>query len=292
MTKRRLSSLTLCLMLGATVTTVGCKKKPDETVNPDEATDDGTDDGTVDGAEGDSGEEDPGPTLPEQDPDPAEIADLYQRLLQGDYHAVAEEAAALRTTLTADTQVRADALAASIQAIASSRDIPENAQEPGEHAVEAGERLGDSEVLQFAHAAHAAYLTGVQEAAAAQEELEKVVDHDGAYAMFARLALAESHLNQAFGTGEDDTKVVAPERLDDAAAEYEKVVASGVPLLEARALEGLAAVADYKRDKAAACDYLQQAEDKFAAGDAVDFHHENISHHAKALRCKDFKSAE
>lgn len=285
------TSLSLIAAFALALAPAGCKKDKDgDSTNPDEVT--ANDDGASDGAgEGDGADAQPG--LPEQDPDPAELATLYERLLKGEYEAVAADAAELRATLTGDTKVRANAIAASLQAMAAAKIIPENGEEPAQEAVNAGNRLGDEEILQLAHAAHAVYLIGVHEAPQAQEELEEVLRHESPYVLLARLHLAEAHLNQAFGVGEDDTKVVAPERLDDAAKEYQAVIDSGgEALLVARAHEGLAAVADYKRDKETACAELQKAEDMFAAAGAVAFLRDNISHHAGALRCKNFKAAE
>ncbi|GEM_PF-1044880 len=281
-----LTSLALALALLAVP---ACKKdKHDgDTVNPDEAS-------TTDGGEGEgdtAADVEVDSALPEQEADPAEFAGLYQRFLKGEFAEVATEAQALRATLTADTQIRGNALLAALEGLAAGREIPENGRDVAEEAVAAGVRLGDPEVQQFAHVAHAAYLTGIHESAEAQAELDAVIGNEGAYAVLARLYLAEAHLNQAFGVGEDDGKIVAPERLDQAAVEYKKVIGSGDPLLEGRAHEGLAAVYDYKRDKPTACGHLQEADEFLAEGEAGEMLRDNISHHAGALRCKDFVAA-
>ncbi|MCA9700319.1 MAG: hypothetical protein KC431_22525, partial [Myxococcales bacterium] len=253
MTKRTISALAPLLCVGALILAPACKKT--ETQNPDQANTDGTGGGDT----SDEPDEPDLPAVPPQDPDPAELADLYNRFLIGDYEAVANDAAELRATLSADTQIRANALAASIQALAASKIIPENAKDPSEEAIAAGDRLGDAEVLQLAHTAHAAYLIGVLEAEAAQTELEAVVGSQGAYGMLARLYLARAHYNQAFGTGEDDTRVVNPGKLDEAAAQFQAVIDNGSDPLKAHAHVGLAATADYKNDKAAACAAAEQA---------------------------------
>jgi hypothetical protein len=159
--------------------------------------------------------------------------------------------------------------------------------------VASGDRLEDPEVQQLAHIAHAAYLIGVQDPAGAQAELEGVVGNEGAYGMFGRLVLAEAHLNQAFGVGDKDMQVVAPEKLEDAKAQYQAVADNGdSDLLKAHAHEGLAAVADYLGNKDEACSHAQEADKLYAAGGASDGVREVPSLLAKKARCKDFKKAE
>src|SRR5690242_13260974 len=140
--------LTITLLtLAALAVTPACKKEP--TQNPDDVADSG-------GGEPEPEPEGP-PPIPAQDPDPAEIATLYARYLQGDYEAVATEAAALATGLTADTQIRAHALASSIAALASAESVPENGKAGSEQAVVDGDRLADVEVQQLAHIAHGTF---------------------------------------------------------------------------------------------------------------------------------------
>lgn len=261
----------------------GCKKDS-ETQNPDSA--------VVDDAPADTTPPEAQAALPEQDPDPAEIAALYARYLKGDYEVVVAEAEELRAGLTADTQVRAHALASAIQALAAIEGVPENGQEAAEQALASGERLADPEVLELAHIAHGAYLVRVHEAAKGQVELEAAVALGGPKVALAHLMLAEAHLNQAFGTGDQDMKIVDASKFDDARSSYESALAAGDGLLQASAHEGLAAIAKYKGEKAAVCEHAQQADTLYSAGGATDYIREVPSLLAKDARCTDFKKAE
>ncbi|PRQ04077.1 hypothetical protein ENSA5_11250 [Enhygromyxa salina] len=273
------------LALGALVLTPACKKEQ-ETTNPDEV---------ETAAEG--GDETPEETpevdaLPEQEPDPEEIAALYQRYLQGDYEAVRQEADALREGLTADTQIRARALASSLAALAAAESVPEDGKATSEQAVADGERLDDAEVRQLALIAHATYLVRVHEAAAGQAELESALELGGPYASLNQLMLAEAHLNQAFGVGEEDSQLKHPERLDDAKLAYEAAIDGSTPILAGHAHEGLAAIAKYQRETELICEHAQKAEDVYAAEGATDYIREVPSLLANDARCKDFKKAE
>lgn len=270
------------LALATLALTPACKKTPTET--PDSVTP--TDGDTTEPTE-------PEPeALPAQDPDPAEIAALYDRYLKGDYEAVASEAAALAGTLTADTQIRAHALAASIGALAAAEAVPEDAKAAAEQAIVDGDRLADKDVQQLAHIAHATYLTRVHEAAAAQAELEAALALGGPYDALNRLMLAEAHLNQAFGVGEEDTVIKNPAKLDDAKAQYEAALAGDTPILQGQAHEGLAGIAKYKNEKDAICKHAQEAENLYAANGATDYIREVPSLLAKDGKCKGFKKAE
>jgi hypothetical protein len=260
-----------------------CKKQPTE--NPDTATTGGSTDG------GDVEPEPEEAKLPPQDPDPAEIAALYQRYLQGDYEAVASEAAALAQGLTADTQVRAHALAASIAALAAAENVPEDAKAGSEQAIVDGDRLGDPEVQQLAHIAHAVYLVRVHEGAAGQAELQAALALGGPYTSFNRLMLGEAILNSAFGEGEEDTQIKHPEKLDEAKVHYEAALEGALPILQGAVHEGLAAIAKYKNDKEAICSHAQEAENLYAANGATEYIREVPSMLAKDGKCKNFKKA-
>ena len=290
MTTRLFPHLVPTLIALAALTLAPACKKDGETENPDGTTT-GADANDTGGDAGDTAEEPEEPPLPEQDPDPAEIEALFQRYLQGDYEAVAAEASDLRETMTADTQVRAHALLSSIAALAAAEGVPEDAKAPSEKAVANGERLADPQVLQLGHIAHATYLVRVHEEAAGQAELEAALELGGPYASLNHVMLAEAHLNQAFGEGEEDTQIKHPERLDDAAAQYEAAIDGSVPILEGHAHEGLAAIAKYKREKDAVCEHAQKAEDIYAANGATDYIREVPSLLASDSRCKGFKKA-
>ncbi|PRP96048.1 hypothetical protein [Enhygromyxa salina] len=283
MNTRLPTTLISLLTLAALAVAPACKKEP--TVQPDDVE---TGDADAD-PEPEPPEVEP---LPPQDPDPAAISSLYQRYLQGEYEAVAASAAELRDTMTSDTQVRANAMAGSLLALAAVEAVPEDAKVAAQQAVQDGERLGDVEVQQLAAIAHATYLVRVHEAATGQTELEAALALGGPYKSLNHLMLAEAHLNQAFGEGEEDTQIKHPERLDQAQAEYEAALDGTAPLLDGAAHEGLAAVAKYKRDKDAVCVHAQQAEDLYAANNASDYIREVPSLLAQDSRCKKFKKAE
>ena len=283
MNTRLPTTLISLLTLAALAVAPACKKEP--TVTPDE----------VATGDGDTTPEEVPPEdapLPDQDPDPAEIADLYQRYLQGEYAAVVQAATDLRASLSADTQIRANALAGSIAALAAAEEVPEDGKAGAEQALLDGQRLEDPEVRQLAAIAHATYLVRIHEAAAGQTELEAALGLGGPYQSLNNLMLAEAHLNQAFGLGEEDTQIKHPERLDDAQAAYEAALDGSAPLLDGQAHEGLAAVAKYKRDKDQVCAHAQQAEDLYAANGASDYIREVPSLLAQDSRCKKFKKAE
>lgn len=276
------------LALAALALTPACKQDAPPR-QPDEV---GAEGGDAD-ADADAAKvEEAKPALPPQDPDPPEIAALYERYLQGDYEAVVVEADELRAGLGADTQVRAHALASAIAALAAVEGVPEDGQEPAEQAVADGEQLEDPEIRQLGHIAHAIYLVRVHEAAAGQAELEAALELGGPYEHLNQLMLAEAHLNQAFGVGDADTQIKHPERLDDAKEHYEAVLEGASPILQGQAHEGLAAIAKYKGDKDEVCAHAQEAETLYAASGASDYIREVPSLLAKGARCKDFKKAE
>lgn len=270
---------TVMLALTVLVLAPGCKKT-EETTNPDHQITANPD--PADEPEPDAGK------LPAQDPDPAELAQLYERYLAGDYEAVIAGAETLRAGWSADTQVRANALASAIQSLAASEELPENGKALGEKALADGARLEDPEVLQLAHIAHGTYLVRVHEAVAGQAELEKALSLAGPYAALAHLMLGEAHLNQAFGPDED--KIENPARLDDARKSYQAALDGGSDILKAHAHEGLAVIAKYKGEKAAICEHAQQAENLYVANGATDYVREVPMLIAGEGKCK-FKKA-
>ncbi|HVI00337.1 MAG TPA: hypothetical protein VM869_16585 [Enhygromyxa sp.] len=280
MTKRIpnvLSALTALTLIVAS----GCEKTK-ETANPDEVTT------NTDPVE--EPEKDPA-ALPPQDPDPAEIAALFDRYLKGDYEAVASEAETLRGGLTADTQVRAHALASAIRALAAIENVPEDGKAAAEEAVSNGDRLADPEVQQLAHIAHGSYLVRVHEAANGQSELEAALALTGPYGPLAQLMLGEAHLNQAFGSGDDEDKIQNPAKLDDARTAYQAALDGGPDIIKAHAHEGLAAIAKYKNEKEAICTHAQEAENMFVAAGATDYVREVPQLLAGEGKCKAFTKA-
>ena len=290
MNTRLLLTPALTFALALTLS-AGCKKTEDSQ-NPDEsAGESGEVAATGEGAEGE-GEAEAEPALPEQDPDPSELEALYTRYLQGDYEAVVAEAEALRAGLSADTQIRAHAIASSIAALAQAENVPEDAQASSEQAVADGERLDDPQVRQLGHIAHATYLVRVHEAAKGQAELDAALKLGGPYDGLNYLMLAEAHLNQAFGVGDEETQIKDPAQLAEARSMYEAALASGDALLLGHAHEGLAGVAKYKNEKDKICEHAQAAEDAYASASATAYIREVPALLAKSGRCKDFKAAE
>ncbi|MFV8751949.1 hypothetical protein ACNOYE_15495 [Nannocystaceae bacterium ST9] len=275
MTTRLLSSL---LALGL-LALPACKKTtdtttPDDVVKPDPEP-----------------EPDPGPPpIPPQDPDPPEIKALYERLLAGDFEAVATEAGTLRGTLSGDTQIRANAMAGAIQALAAAESIPENAKEPAEKAVADGDRLADAEVQQLALIAHAAYLLGVQDNVQAQAQAEKAAALAGPRVGHAKILVATADLGQAFGTDEEGTeKLVAPEKLDSAYAAYEAAAADPSGLIQARAHEGMAEIDRQratKESKAKGCEHAKQAFELYGTNGATEDLREGPKTISGTLKCK------
>ena len=289
MTRRTLIPATH-LALGLLLLLPACDKNKQQTEAPDQvAADTGASSEGALETEGDN--EGEVASLPPQDPDPPAIADLYSRYLLGDYETVAQEAGDLAATMTADTQVRARALASAIHALAAIEGVPESGEAPAETAVSEGERLDDPEVRQLAHIARAAYRIGILDAVAGQAEVKEALALEGPYENLGLLVLGEAYLNQAFGTGEDDTRIVNPGSLDDAEDAYKAAIAAGPDIVAAHAHEGLAAVAKFKRDKPAICEHAQQAENLYASSGATNYVREVPSLLAKDGRCSDFKKA-
>ena len=265
------------LMLATFAFTPACKKE--ETVNPQDVKDEPEPEPEPEGP----------PPLPAQDPDPAEVAALYTRYLQGDYEAVGSEATTAAGAQTADTQIRAKALLSSISALAASETVPENGKSGSEQAVIDGDRLADPVVQQLAHIAHGTVLVRSGDAAGGQAEIEGAVALEGPYKSLGYLMLAEAHLNQAYGEGEEEDTVKDPARLDSAKAQYEAALAATEPILQGQAHEGLAAIAKLQGDKEGICTHAQEAENLYAANGANDGLREVPGILAKDGKCKKFK---
>ncbi len=280
MTNTRLLSSLLALGLLPGLLVLPACKKTDDTTNPDDV------------AKPDpEPEPDPGPPpIPAQDADPPALQALYERLLAGDYEAVATEAGTLRATLTADTQIRAKAIAGAIHALAAAESIPENAKEPAEKAVADGDRLGDPEVQQIALIAHAAYLLGVQDNVQAQAQADKAAALAGPRVGHAKILVATADLAQAFGPDEEGAdKLIAPEKLDSAYIAYEAAAADPSLLVQARAHEGMAEIDRQratKESKAAGCTHAKQAFELYGANGGTEDLREGPKTISGMLKCK------
>jgi tetratricopeptide (TPR) repeat protein len=272
-------SLAVTLALMSTVAgSSGCKKD-DETTEPEPAT-----------AGAEEGEPEPEPETqpqaPEQDPDPAELSPAMEKFLAGHYAEMLSTVEPIAANATEDSQIRARAIASSLVALAHAQDLPENAATPSDGALEAAKLLlgSDAEVDQLARIARGSYHKELMEYDEAHSLLSEAVELDGPHGSLARIMLAESLLGQAF---DEEERLAFPEKLDEAGAAYQAVLdANPSEILRARALEGLAGVGNYKKDKEATCTNADAASTAYEAAGASDYLREGPSLLAQKWRCK------
>ena len=245
--KRTLLCLTAFALLGA------CKKNPDTTKPEDVKT---GDTGTVPGDTG-GGTTTP-PTVP-QEPDPPTIAQGRDQYLLGHYDKAKELLEPVTADLKTRQQLRASGLSAGWLALSVVDPVAENAKEPAEHAVAMGEQTGDKEVQVVAKLAIGAYQLGTDDHTHAAESFEAAykLQSDGPNAGLALVMYGAAKVNLAFG-GEEKDQIAHPEELDSAASTFVKAqrssTAPGTEMVAARAFEGLASVANYKKNKGIAMD--------------------------------------
>lgn len=257
--KRTLLCLTVIALVGA------CKKDPATTTPPDGA---GVDAGTD--TSGDPKTAGTTPTVP-QEPDPPAIAEGRQQFLLGNF----DKAKELLTPLTADLktrqQLRASGMSAAWLALSVVDPVAEDAKDPAEHAVAMGDQTGDKELQVVAKLALGAYQLGVDDdkTAAGNFEAAYKLQTDGPNAGLALVLYGEAKVNMAFG-GEEKEQLAHPEELDSAASTFVKAqrLAAEKPgneLIAARALTGLASVANYKKSIKEACTNATEAGKIFTA---------------------------
>jgi len=248
--KRTLLCLTAFALLGA------CKKDPD-TTKPDDPKP-----GDTGGATGDTG----GAVTPgvPQEPDPPAIAEARDQYILGNYDKAKEILEPLTADLKTRQQLRASGLSAGWLALAVVEPVAENAKEPAEHAVAMGDQTGDKEVQVVAKLAFGAYQLGIDDDTNAATSFEAAykLQSDGPNAGLALVMYGAAKINMAFG-GEDKDQIANPGELDSAASTFVKAqrtaTAPGSELIAARAFEGLASVANYKKNFSEACTQAEEA---------------------------------
>ena len=249
--KRTLLCLTAFALLGA------CKKNPD-TTQPDD-----TKTGDTGAATEPAGGGTPPAGVP-QEPDPAGIAQARDQYLLGNFDKAKEILEPLTADLKTRQQLRASGLSAGWLALSVVEPVAENAKEPAEHAVAMGDQTGDKEVQIVAKLALGAYQLGIDDDTNAATTFEAAykLQSDGPNAGLALVLYGEAKINMAFG-GEDKDQLANPGELDSAASTFVKAqraaAAPGNELIAARAFEGLASVANYKKNFKEACTQAEEA---------------------------------
>ena len=186
-----------------------------------------------------------------------------------------DKAKELLTPLTEDLktrqQLRASGLSAAWLALAVVDPVAEDAKAPAEHAVAMGDQTGDKEVQVVAKLALGAYQLGIDDDANAAANFEAAykLQTDGPNAGLALVLYGEAKVNMAFG-GEEKEQLANPGELDSAASTFTKAqrLAAATPgneMITARALTGLASVANYKKNLKDACSNAMEAGKLFTA---------------------------
>lgn len=248
--------------------TVACGKEKTDTKPPET-------DGTGTGA---TVEEPKAEAPPPQDPDPAELAQGVHQVLTGNYEQGIGILDPIYTGMREPAQYRASGLAGGWLAVAHAQTVFENADAPGQYALEMAGKLQDPEVEATAKVGRGAFLLAQEDYEAARQALEAAAaaapgTAPGAY---AHILLAESHIGSAFGSA-SNTAIENPAELDAAKLSYEAAVAAAEQagserdILLGRAKEGLAAVAKYKSDKPSLCANALAAVEHYKAAGASTF---------------------
>ena len=248
--KRTLLCLTAFALLGA------CKK--DSATTPPDATNPGDTTGTP-------GDINAGQTGVPQEADPPVIAEAREQYMLGNFDKAKEMLEPLLVDLKARQQLRASGLSAGWLALAVADPVAENAKEPAEHAIAMGEQTGDKEVQILGKLAIGSYQIGVDDPTSAASSFEAAykLQADGPNAGLALVFYGEAKVNMAFG-GEERDQIAHPEQLDSAASIFIKAqrlaaTQPGSELVAARAYEGLASVANYKKNFKEACTQIAEA---------------------------------
>lgn len=251
--KRTLLCLTAIALLG------GCKK-PADTTNPDGGGGTATPGDTTGGG----GTATPNPTVA-QEPDPPAIAEARGQYLLGNYDKAKESLEPLVADLKTRQQLRASGLASGWLALAVADPVAENAKEPAEYAVTMGEQTGDKEVQIVAKLAMGAYQLGTEDYPHAAENFEAAykLQSDGPNAGLALVLYGQAKINLAFGGEEKDT-ITNPGEIDAALSTFTKAqrlaaTQPGNELITARAHEGIASAAQYKKSIGEACTQIGEA---------------------------------
>lgn len=271
------------LTAGLTLPTACGKKNDGGTTPPDDGNATPTDDGAQTVAEPQA--EPP----PEQDPDPAELAQGVDQVLGGHYEAGIAILDPIYADMREPSQYRASGLAGGWLSVAHAQIVFENAEAPAKYALEMAGKLQDPEVDAVAKLGHGAYLLAQEDYEAAKQALQaaSAAAPSSAPGAYAHVLHAEALIGTAFGSAEN-TQVENPADLDAAKSSYEAAItAAGTSdILLGRAKEGLAAVAKYQRDKEALCKNAFESVDHYKAAAASTFLLDGPSRLAADAKCE------
>lgn len=274
--KRTLLCLTVIALVGA------CKKDP-ATTPPDGA--------GAGAGQSEDPKPDGSPPAITQEPDPPAIAQGREEFMLGHFDKAKELLAPLTDDLKSRQQLRASGLSAAWLALSVVSPVAEDAKDPAEHAVAMGDQTGDKEVQVVAKLALGAYQLGMDEVAAAAANFEAAykLQTDGPNAGLALVLYGEAKVNMAFG-GEEKDQLAHPEELDSAASTFTKaqrLAASqpGSEMITARALTGLASVANYKKSFKEACTSAAEAGKLYTAKQAGQPLMERVNAIIEAAKC-------
>ena len=277
--KRTLLCLTAFALLGA------CKKDPATT--PPDATNPG--DASVPPGDTPAGE---GSSGVPQEADPPAIAEARDQYMLGNFTKAQETLEPLLADLKTRQQLRASGLSAGWLALAVADPVAENAKGPAEHAIAMGEQTGDKEVQILGKLAIGSYQLGVDDPKSAATNFEAAykLQVDGPNAGLALVFYGEAKVNMAFG-GEEKDQIAHPEELDSAASTFikaQRLAASqpGNELVAARAYEGIASVANYKKNFREACTQIAEAAKIYKAKSAGQPLIERVNAIMDAAKCE------
>lgn len=273
--KRTLLCLSVIALVGA------CKKDP--AITPP--------DGAGQSAQGEDPKPVGGAPTVTQEPDPPAIAQGREEFLLGHFDKARELLTPLTEDLKSRQQLRASGLSAAWLALSVVDPVAEDAREPAEHAVAMGDQTGDKELQVVAKLALGAYQLGVDDDAHAAANFEAAykLQADGPNAGLALVLYGEAKVNMAFG-GEEKEQLAHPAELDSAASTFTKaqrLAASqpGSEMITARALTGLASVANYKKNFKDACTSAAEAGKLYTAKRAGQPLIERVNAILEAAKC-------
>jgi len=276
------------LLLPATLALAPLACGPDKPTTPPTTGPVASGDGGEDGATPDEPALDPGPP---QEPDPAEIAQGRHEVLLGHYQAAIDLLNPVYDDLKTREQFHASGMAGAWLAVAHAQIVFENAEEPATHAAAMADRTGDAGLLAAAKLARGSILLAEGDAAAASQALVAAAAAEPT-SVAAALALVydgEALIGTAFGGGR---AIINPGHLDEAKEAYNNAATAApgtgdeADALLGRADEGLAAIADYQKDKDATCKHAFASIDHYKAAGAADFLVSGPSELASKRKCK------
>ncbi len=261
--------MTRILLCITALTLVGACKKDSKTDIPD---DPGASP-VASGGDVDAGATDTPPSVP-QEPDPPAIAESRSEYLLGHYDKVKAVLEPLTEDLKTREQLRASGLSAGWLALAVVEPVAEDAHGHADHAVAMAKRTQDKEVEVVAKLAYGAYQMGTEDHSHAAESFEAAykLEPEGPNAGLALVLYGNAKVNMAFG-GEERDKLTNPAELESAGSTFTKALrlVENKPdqaMVAARAHEGLASVAHYKKDSKELCTRVAEADKLYTAANA------------------------